>query len=693
MNVLTIFALGIVSVTSKKSLWDRMGGEKVIRPLCNDIYELHATDPITAPWFSPDSPWNTRTAHEVKEYVFTFFSAGIGGPHAYKGRSMAEAHKKMREQKPFTGASMHAIIFHVVSTMRKHGAGGEAEIEEVLTILESLKSHVLHGDKIDDDAHEEKEELESNATLANEDPSSSFIDTPLKPIATFLQVAAPRYLIPTNGLPSTKADFLALTLDDIAELFPLIFLLALPAIITQFMRKVRQAHDLDSNSEGLWQFSAVFYSRPSSIIAALPYVLSFVPGILSVVAAAWGGHWAWLVAVAGYVLVPTADLFLGEDSYNPTPEQEAALKKNVWFRRLLLAYTPSYIATIAFGVWAVSRFEYTLWEFTGITVGVGIAGGFGIGAVHELIHRPTKAELGSGIVATVFANYSHFWIEHLWGHHKRVATDEDPASSNIGDSLYPFFVRVITKSFSDAIVIERRFLKNRGKGLLSNRILIGYTASFIIASTIYAFFGLQALFFYLGQGVVVWLHIENANYIEHYGLRRRKIEGKVGKDGETIYERPGWFHAWDTADRLTNYMLFKIQRHPDHHTNAGRPFQILRTLSFSPTMPTGYAGMFVLSWFPPLFHAVMDPLVDNAYRKRAEIEAAGLQASVYPKGSNNMSSYFKREGEGFFVPGSSPYENANAEKDKASVWDKVDFNADFDNGAKAGAVVESKKTK
>ena len=69
----------------------------------------------------------------------------------------------------------------------------------------------------------------------------------------------------------------------------------------------------------------------------------------------------------------------------------------------------------------------------------------------------------------------------------------------------------------------------------------------------------------------------------------------VENENHTVYERPGWFHAWDTADRLTNWMLFKIQRHPDHHTNAGRPYQILRTFAQSPTMPTGYAGMVRIS--------------------------------------------------------------------------------------------------
>merc|ERR1711879_702326 len=72
------------------------------------------------------------------------------------------------------------------------------------------------------------------------------------------------------------------------------------------------------------------------------------------------------------------------------------------------------------------------------------------------------------------------------------------------------------------------------------------------------------------------------------------------------YEVVGWLHSWDTPEFLTNYMLFKIQRHPDHHTNAARPYQILRTFKDAPALPTGYAGCIVLSWFPPLWRYVMD---------------------------------------------------------------------------------------
>ena len=124
------------------SLYTRMGEEAIIRPMCNELYELHASDPITAPWFPPSSSWNKCTAAEIKENIFTFFSSGIGGPHEYKGQDMVAAHKKMAEEKPMTEAAFTALTYHVLEKMKQHSAGGDAEIEEVLGILMSLKPDV-----------------------------------------------------------------------------------------------------------------------------------------------------------------------------------------------------------------------------------------------------------------------------------------------------------------------------------------------------------------------------------------------------------------------------------------------------------------------------------------------------------------------------------------------------------------------
>merc|ERR1711959_581273 len=125
---------------SEKSLWERMGGEKQIRPLCNYLYELHSTDPLTAPWFGKCAG-NIRTPDEVKENVFTFFSSGIGGPHKYEGRDMKEAHKHMKIDKH----AFHALTNHVFVGMEKFKTGGSQEREEVYDILWSLRPDVMDG--------------------------------------------------------------------------------------------------------------------------------------------------------------------------------------------------------------------------------------------------------------------------------------------------------------------------------------------------------------------------------------------------------------------------------------------------------------------------------------------------------------------------------------------------------------------
>jgi len=452
--------------------------------------------------------------------------------------------------------------------------------------------------------------------------------------------------------------------------------------------RAREASNLHQNQSGLFQWSGVFYRvMPSGLwwFNALPYIFNFVPTLITFWGLYMGGIYTWVTVFAGYVLVPIADLLVGEDSYNATPEEEHQLLRNIWFRVLTWLYPPLYISSVIIGAYHIHKGDFSNWEVAGMAVSTGVAGGFGIGCIHEMVHRPAKFELDLARWALVFAQYPTFWIEHLWGHHKRVATDEDPASSALGEDVYTFMFKCWWGVFRSAVNIETRFLEKQGKGFFSpsNRLIKSWIASAIVAYLIYTNWGLASLVFFVAQGLVVSWHIDNANYIEHYGLRRRKT-GKFDKDGEPEYERPGWFHAWNTGDRLSNWILFKIERHPDHHVNAGRPYQVLRHFKESPTMPTGYAGMFVLSWFPPLWWLIMDPLVKNAYTELDKYEAGTEQ--VFPKGANNISSAFKREGEGFFEEGSSVYSADFYGKDlnkERQVWD-ADFGKNKDVAAAVG---------
>uniref|UniRef100_A0A7S4RM21 Fatty acid desaturase domain-containing protein n=1 Tax=Alexandrium monilatum TaxID=311494 RepID=A0A7S4RM21_9DINO len=266
--------------------------------------------------------------------------------------------------------------------------------------------------------------------------------------------------------------------------------------------------------------------------------------------------------------------------------------------------------------------------------------------------------MNHGRLVLLFSNYNHFWVEHIWGHHKRVATDEDPASSALNEPFWTFIFKCWYESFVSAMRLEGKFQRGRGRGFicLQNRILTPFAVSFAIDYAIFAYLGPRALAMQLVQSLLTAFLTDNANYIEHYGLRRERRSDKTDEWGlYNDYERPGWMHAWNTGDRITNWMVFKIERHPDHHVNAGRPYQILRTFKESPTYPTGYAGMFVLSWIPPLFFAIMNPLVRKAHEDYARQLQEGTHDKLFPKGSNNVSSAYKKTGEDFYQPGSSEY--------------------------------------
>jgi alkane 1-monooxygenase len=116
------------------------------------------------------------------------------------------------------------------------------------------------------------------------------------------------------------------------------------------------------------------------------------------------------------------------------------------------------------------------------------------------------------------------------------------------------------------------------------------------------FFGPLAPIFWVGHNVIGIYLLEVVNYIEHYGLERREItKGR--------YERVTPLHSWNADHVFTNYILFKLQRHADHHTWPSRRYQTLRSWDFSPQLPTGYSGMMLLAIFPPLYFAVMNPKV------------------------------------------------------------------------------------
>jgi alkane 1-monooxygenase len=65
---------------------------------------------------------------------------------------------------------------------------------------------------------------------------------------------------------------------------------------------------------------------------------------------------------------------------------------------------------------------------------------------------------------------------------------------------------------------------------------------------------------------------------------------------------------------LQDYVLFKFQRHSDHHINPFKPDQSTVQLDNYPTYPMGYGEIMGASLIPKLFFHVVDPLAKR-YQK------------------------------------------------------------------------------
>jgi alkane 1-monooxygenase len=202
--------------------------------------------------------------------------------------------------------------------------------------------------------------------------------------------------------------------------------------------------------------------------------------------------------------------------------------------------------------------------------------------------------------------YMHFAIEHVRGHHVHVATSQDPATAPLHTNFYSFWLRTVPAQWRSAWRLEARRLQKHGQGVYSlrNEMLWFVLIQAAFTGLIGWCFGLLGVVGFLGSCVFAFSLLEAVNYLEHYGLERA-----IDQRGRA--ERVSPEHSWNSDHVVSRMFLFELSRHSDHHATASRKYQVLRSFQESPQLPTGYPGMVVLALIPPLWFAIMDPLVER----------------------------------------------------------------------------------
>ncbi len=372
---------------------------------------------------------------------------------------------------------------------------------------------------------------------------------------------------------------------------------------------------------------------PTALFVMLPVVI----GLNALGWHAAAGIPFWIGPILLFIVLPALDYKFKRDGQNPPDEVMERLENDKYYRYCTYAFIPFQYASIITAAYLFTATDLSWLGFDGglswpakigLALSIGVLGGIGINTAHELGHKKESLERWLSKITLAQTGYGHFYIEHNRGHHVRVATPEDPASSRFGETFWEFLPRSVFGGVKSSWELEAARLKRAGKPVFhpSNDVLNAWVMTVVLYAVLIAVFGPALIPFILISAIFGFSLLENVNYLEHYGLLRQKTES--GR-----YERCTPEHSWNSDFIVTNLFLYHLQRHSDHHANPTRRYQTLRSMDGAPELPTGYASLIGLTYFPPLWRKLMDHRVLEHYdgditkvnvhpRRRAKIMAA-----------------------------------------------------------------------
>ena len=338
------------------------------------------------------------------------------------------------------------------------------------------------------------------------------------------------------------------------------------------------------------------------MIKDLKYLMSYSIALMAFIGLSLGGFYNYLAVIFTFVFIPVLEIIVKKSDEKYTNEEKKNRNLDPFFDLLLYLNIP-----IVFGIFFFSLEKLALtssvYDIIGIILSASIVMATnGINVGHELGHRKSIIARTCSKLLYLPCHYMHFYIEHNFGHHINVATPEDPATARYKQTVYSFWITSVIRTYVSAWEIQLKLLKVSKRSFFSIKNDMVFYKLFQLTFLVFIYynFGLYLTILSVVMSVVSFLFLETINYLEHYGLERRQDSN--GKH-ETVKPQ----HSWDSPARLTNMVTIKLQRHADHHAHAGKRFQTLQAYEASPQLPSGYATMIVLAFFPPIWRYVMHP--------------------------------------------------------------------------------------
>ena len=338
----------------------------------------------------------------------------------------------------------------------------------------------------------------------------------------------------------------------------------------------------------------------------LKYLMSYSIALMAFIGISIGGFYNYLAVVFTFIFIPILETIVKKSDEEYTQEEKESRLLDPFFDLLLYLNIP-----IVFGIFFFSldklSFTSSVSDIIGIILSASIVMATnGINVGHELGHRKSIIARTCSKLLYLPCQYMHFYIEHNFGHHINVATPEDPATARYKQTLYSFWITSVVRTYVSAWEIQLKLLKVSKRNFFSiKNDMVFYT---LFQTTFLAFvyynFGLYLTLLSILMSVISFLFLETINYVEHYGLLRKK-------EPSGRYERVKPHHSWNSNHTIGRIVLYELTRHSDHHFKSSKKYQVLESLDDCPHLPYGYPTSILLSFIPPLWFSIMNPLVKN----------------------------------------------------------------------------------
>ncbi len=338
----------------------------------------------------------------------------------------------------------------------------------------------------------------------------------------------------------------------------------------------------------------------------LKYLMSYSIALMAFIGISLGGFYNYLAVVFTFIFIPILEIIVKKSNEEYTEEEKKNRLLDPFFDFLLYLNIP-----IVFGIFFFSldklAFTSSVSDIIGIILSASIVMATnGINVGHELGHRKSIIARTCSKLLYLPCQYMHFYIEHNFGHHINVATPEDPATARYKQTLYSFWITSVVRTYVSAWEIQLKLLKVSKRNFFSIKNDMVFYTFFQITflAFVYYIFGLYLMLLSILMSIISFLFLETINYVEHYGLLRKK-------EPSGRYERVKPHHSWNSNHTIGRIVLYELTRHSDHHFKSSKKYQVLESLEDCPHLPYGYPTSILLSLIPPIWFTIMNPLVRN----------------------------------------------------------------------------------